>query len=122
VWKLVAIAALVALGGVVAFAAAVVVVLSPPPGHGSLRTAEHMTKSLRSIVVAYLADNAAPCPTIDALRAAKAIDPASNANDPWGTPLKILCVDDDDVVVISFGPDRREGTADDIRAPAYGPP
>jgi hypothetical protein len=34
--------------------------------------------------------------------------------DPWGTPYKLIC--GDQFAVVSFGPDRTEGTADDIRS------
>jgi type II secretory pathway pseudopilin PulG len=56
------------------------------------------------------------CPTFAQLRAKKMIDGESNPNDPWGTPYVIICAEDD-VVVISAGPDKKTGTADDIVAP-----
>ena len=40
----------------------------------------------------------------------------SKITDAWETQFKIVC-DDDSVTVISFGPDKKEGTADDIRIP-----
>ena len=38
----------------------------------------------------------------------------TNGIDPWGTPYQIEC-DHDRVQVFSMGPDKRAGTADDIR-------
>ena len=37
--------------------------------------------------------------------------------DKWGSPYEIVCTDDD-IVVLSLGPDKRKGTDDDIRFPA----
>lgn len=42
-----------------------------------------------------------------------------DTNDPWGQPLKMTCgptnpPDVKGIGVVSFGPDKREGTADDI--------
>ena len=56
------------------------------------------------------------CPTVELLRAEKELSAASKITDPWDTPYKILC-DDEDIAVLSFGPDKKEGTADDIRVP-----
>jgi len=41
---------------------------------------------------------------------------SASVNDAWGTAYKVTC-DEDATHVISFGPDRREGTADDIVFP-----
>jgi hypothetical protein len=38
----------------------------------------------------------------------------TNGIDPWGTPYQVEC-DPDKVHVFSMGPDKRAGTADDIR-------
>jgi general secretion pathway protein G len=56
------------------------------------------------------------CPTMDKLRADKAIDQASKTTDAWDDPYKISC-EDDETTVVSWGPDKKEGTADDIRVP-----
>jgi type II secretory pathway pseudopilin PulG len=56
------------------------------------------------------------CPTVERLRADKIADKGSKTSDPWGTPYKIVCADDD-VTVISAGPDKKMGTDDDIVAP-----
>jgi len=40
----------------------------------------------------------------------------TNGIDPWGTPYQVEC-DPDKVHVFSMGPDKRAGTADDIRWP-----
>jgi len=49
---------------------------------------------------------------------------ASKITDPWETPYAIRC-NDEDLYIVSFGPDKKEGTADDIRIPdtsAVAPP
>ena len=56
------------------------------------------------------------CPTIEILRADKAIDTASKMTDAWDNPFKIIC-EDDETVVVSAGPDKKEGTSDDLRIP-----
>ncbi|MBI4702132.1 MAG: prepilin-type N-terminal cleavage/methylation domain-containing protein [Deltaproteobacteria bacterium] len=58
------------------------------------------------------------CPTVSTLIADKEIDPSGKTEDPWGSPYKIACTADD-VIVTSPGPDKKEGTPDDIRV---GPP
>jgi general secretion pathway protein G len=56
------------------------------------------------------------CPTLEQLRSDKAIDSAAKISDAWDSPFKIMC-EDDETIVISLGPDKKEGTADDIRVP-----
>ena len=56
------------------------------------------------------------CPTVEQLRADKAFDSASKLTDAWDVPFKITC-EDDETIVLSNGPDKKEGTADDIRVP-----
>ncbi len=57
------------------------------------------------------------CPTVARLRADKIVDKESNTADPWGSPYSIVCTEDDDITVISAGPDKKIGTPDDIVAP-----
>ena len=40
-------------------------------------------------------------------------DSAGDTEDPWGQPYNIIC-DGDDITVTSPGPDKKEGTEDDI--------
>jgi general secretion pathway protein G len=56
------------------------------------------------------------CPSVEQLKADKAFDSASNVADAWNSPFKITC-EDDETIVLSYGPDKKEGTADDIRVP-----
>jgi general secretion pathway protein G len=56
------------------------------------------------------------CPTIEQLKAEKVLDNGYNAKDAWGNPFKLSC-DADEIVCTTAGPDRKEGTEDDIRVP-----
>jgi len=46
----------------------------------------------------------------------KEIDRSSKTTDPWDQPYKIKC-DGDETYVSSSGPDKKDGTADDIVVP-----
>lgn len=56
------------------------------------------------------------CPTIEQLKAEKDLDTGFNVKDPWGNPFKLSC-DADEITCTTAGPDRKEGTEDDIRFP-----
>lgn len=64
------------------------------------------------------AKRGAQCPSIELLKYDGALKADQNTNDPWGMPYIVFCPHDDDVTVMSAGPDRRYGTADDITAGA----
>jgi len=61
-------------------------------------------------------NNEITCPSESELVQGKHLDSSSNADDPWGMPWKFVCTDDD-VFVQSTGPDKKDGTADDISVP-----
>ena len=56
------------------------------------------------------------CPTVDQLKKEKFLDTGFLAKDSWGNPYKIAC-DADDITCSTAGPDRKEGTEDDIIVP-----
>jgi general secretion pathway protein G len=56
------------------------------------------------------------CPNVAELLSAGVLDDDSPPQDPWGNPWHIEC-DSERVTVSSDGPDRQNGTADDIRVP-----
>ncbi len=56
------------------------------------------------------------CPTIDQLKKEKFLGSDFNVKDPWGNQIKLSC-DTDEVTCASAGPDRKEGTDDDIHVP-----
>ncbi len=55
------------------------------------------------------------CPTPQTLVQDKLLDSSSTVNDAWGTPFRIVC-EEEETVVFSLGPDKKE-SADDIRVP-----
>lgn len=56
------------------------------------------------------------CPTIEQLKQEKLLGSDFNVKDPWNNPLKLTC-DSDEITCTTAGPDRKEGTDDDIRVP-----
>jgi general secretion pathway protein G len=97
-------------GGVVAF-------LFPKLAKAKIDTSITNCRATRPLAESWRADHPGECPTMEKLKADKAIDPAANIKDPWGKTFVIHC-EGDEVRVASFGPDGKEGTADDISVPA----
>jgi general secretion pathway protein G len=56
------------------------------------------------------------CPTVDQLKKEKILDTGFNLKDPWNGLFKLSC-DSDEITCTSPGPDRKEGTEDDIQVP-----
>ena len=56
------------------------------------------------------------CPTVDQLKKEKILDTGFNVKDPWNSTYKLSC-DADEITCTSPGPDRKEGTEDDIVVP-----
>jgi general secretion pathway protein G len=84
-----------------------------------IQIAKQRVGTVRDAVVKYMIDNASACPKgIDDLIAQKYID-KSFAKDPWDKPFLFLCPgtnDTDSADITSAGPDKQEGTADDIKS------
>ena len=97
-------------------AAAVVVAVIPKFKDAQVKTADQNAREIRNAVVRYRARGTDTCPTVTQLVSEKEIDTASNTNDPWGSAYKIEC-GDDEIYVLSLGPDKKEGTADDVSIP-----
>jgi general secretion pathway protein G len=80
-------------------------------------TAKTACNSIKSATVLW--KNAHPdqdCPTVEALKKERFLDNGFLPKDAWGNPYKIAC-DTDDIVCSTAGPDRKEGTEDDIIVP-----
>jgi general secretion pathway protein G len=74
-------------------------------------------RALRGAVKTYwMVHESTACPSFEEMVSAGVLDEASSRTDPWGKPWHIECTDTA-VTVLSDGPDRTPGTADDIRAP-----
>ncbi len=56
------------------------------------------------------------CPTVEQLKSEGLLERGFSAKDPWGNQFKVTC-DVDDINCATNGPDRKEGTEDDIRVP-----
>ena len=72
--------------------------------------------ALREAAQRWRAFGSSDCPTAARLKQDKLIDKASRLDDAWGTPFVIAC-EDEDFTVVSWGPDKRPDTSDDIRVP-----
>ena len=73
-------------------------------------------REIRKVVITYMAlKSSGECPTVQTLIADRELDAQDGGEDPWGSPYNIICAGDD-VAVISPGPDKQEGTEDDIVA------
>ena len=76
-------------------------------------------KNLQQIAESWRTNHGNDCPTPQRLKDEKELAASSEINDAWGTPYKIQC-DDDSTTVLSAGPDKKEGSQDDIRFPDTG--
>jgi general secretion pathway protein G len=97
-------------------ATTVVVAVIPKFQGAQVDIAGQSAREIRNAVTRYRARGTDTCPTVAQLQSEKEIDQASKADDPWGSPFKIECTDDE-VYVISLGRDKKENTADDISVP-----
>jgi general secretion pathway protein G len=84
-----------------------------------IQIAKQRVGAVREAVVKYMIDNSSACPkSVDDLVAQKYIDKAG-AKDPWDRPFTFQCPgtnDPDAADVSSAGPDKQEGTPDDIHS------
>jgi len=95
----------------------IAVVAVPKYKEAQITTAKNDTKALYNIADNWRASHSADCPTVERLKADKEISATSNTIDPWGMNYKINCEDADNLQVVSFGPDKKENTQDDIKMP-----
>ncbi len=97
-------------------AAAVVVAVIPKFKDAQIKNADQNAREIRNAVTRFRSRGTDQCPTVTQLVSEKEIDSASKLDDPWGSAYKIECAEDE-VYVLSVGPDKKEGTADDISIP-----
>jgi hypothetical protein len=74
---------------------------------------------LHAAVEVWRVSNGDDCPTLERLVEDRELAAATSTKDDWGTPYKVVC-DEDETHIVSYGPDRREGTPDDIVFPQRG--
>jgi len=96
-------------------ATGVTVALLPRLEQSRVNQAKSDVAALRSAVQLYLAENAGKCPTVEDLKEERYIDRTRRTVDPWEQEFTIQCPEGDDPVVISKGPDKQEGTEDDVQ-------
>ena len=111
---LVEILIVLAIVGLIAGGIAVYAV--PKFKEAQISSTKNNLKSLQAIADGWRANHANDCPTVQRLKEEKELSASSEVNDAWGSPYKIQC-DDDNTLIVSFGPDKKEGTKDDIMFP-----
>jgi general secretion pathway protein G len=84
-----------------------------------ISTARLRVKAVRDATSQYMIDNSSNCPRgVDDLVSQKYLD-RSNAKDPWGKDFLFQCPgtkDTDSADISSAGPDKQEGTSDDVKS------
>jgi general secretion pathway protein G len=85
---------------------------------GQVKTAKIAVGQISQAAQQYMMENNSNCPaSLDDLVASKNL--AKKSKDPWGRDFTLKCPgtgDPDGVDVMSSGPDRQEGTPDDIKS------
>ena len=109
---LIVVAIMALIAGTVGF------VVLPKMQQARVDTATTNARKIRQVATQYVALRGGECPSVEKLVSEKELD-AENNEDPWGKPYKIDC-GGDDIMVVSAGPDRQEGTPDDIIVPKQG--
>jgi general secretion pathway protein G len=83
----------------------------------NLGAAKTACSTVRQATMQWKAVNpGADCPTVEQLKTEKDLDTGFNLKDPWNNPYKLNC-DSDEITCTSAGPDKKEGTEDDIHVP-----
>jgi len=103
-------------------AGGVAVAVFPKLKKAQIDTTTTSARALRSVAETWRSEHASDqCPTPQILMNDHAIDSASKITDAWDDPFTITC-QEDETIVTSPGPDKKENTADDIRVPALQAP
>ena len=98
-------------------AGGVAVAVFPRLKEAQIKTTRTSAMELRRAAETWRGGHASDqCPTPEMLRSEKAIDPASKITDAWDDPFKITC-EDEETIVRSWGPNKKEGDTDDIVVP-----
>ena len=112
---------LIVLAIVGLIAGGVAVVAVPKYAEAQKKQAQTDARTIHPAAEKYRVDHPGEqCPTVELLRDKKELSQASKVTDPWDSPYKILC-GDEDIQIVSFGPDKKENTNDDIRIPDNAP-
>ena len=112
---------LIVLAIVGLIAGGVAVVAVPKYQEAQKKQAQIDARTIHPAAEKYRVDHTGDgCPTVELLRDKNELSKSSKITDPWDSPYKIIC-GDEDITVLSFGPDKKEGTPDDIRIPDLAP-
>ena len=99
--------------------AGVAVVVNKSFQNAKLKIARERIKEISQGVTTYMIDNNSNCPkSLEDLVAQKYVSKASS-KDPWGKDFTLRCPgqqDPDGADIASSGPDRADGTQDDIKS------
>jgi general secretion pathway protein G len=99
--------------------AGVAVVINKSFQNAKIKIAKERIKEISQGVTTYMIDSNSTCPkSMDDLVAQKYVS-KSSAKDPWGKDFVLRCPgqqDPDGADVTSSGPDKADGTADDIKS------
>ena len=96
--------------------AAIVGGVMPAFSKGKIKTAKAALVPIIGAVAQYTTDNDGKCPSMDELVASGFLQ-KSQLKDPWGNPYTIKdCTGPEGAHIVSLGPDKQEGTADDIKS------
>ncbi len=99
-------------------AGGVAVAVFPKLKKAQIDTTTTSARALRSVAETWRSEHASDqCPTPQVLMNDHAIDSASKITDAWDDPFTIIC-QEDETIVTSPGPDKKDNTKDDIRVPA----
>ena len=99
-------------------ASGVAIFALPKFKEAQVQTAKTSAQVLRRAVQDWQrVNNEVTCPSVSDLTKGKHVDSASNLDDPWGMPWTLDCSTGDDIFVQSNGPDKKQGTEDDISVP-----
>ena len=83
----------------------------------NLGAAATACNTIRTATMQWRATNpGGDCPTVEQLKQEKDLDTGFNIKDPWNNLYQLNC-DSDEITCTSAGPDRKEGTEDDIHVP-----
>lgn len=97
--------------------AAIAIGVMRQKGKADIGAAATFCNTLRTATMSWKATHPGEdCPSPDQLKKEKELDATANLKDPWGSLYKIKC-DGDEITVSSPGPDKKEGTEDDIIVP-----
>jgi len=84
-----------------------------------VKTAKTNARNIRNVATTHVAMKG-DCPTVQSMIADKELDSAGDTKDPWGGDFTVKC-EGDDITVTSPGPDKKDGSPDDVVAgPAAG--